>query len=431
MNELDRLKRLSAVRTNAGVGFLTPAAFPGNHCPLHTALALGSNVRGMSTLVIGTPECGIYSRTVVERSENAAGGLHWMYVLDSNEVVFGCRNGLIGAIEEMARAGAEAIMLISTCVPEVIGEDIEGIVQEVQPRIGARLIFVQLGHFKCNSHPSGFWKTLVAFGDLMKKGDARPDIINVLGRSPDEDHIPMPELLTALEERGFRLRYLAPRSNIEDIINAPDAMLNLVLSPYMNPLAEMMRQRHQVPFISLHETYDIPEVDLLYGSVAEALGIDRGRDLEERRQKALLLQERATAALPGVRYIATHRNALAPLPLALYLARFRTEPLLLHMEEFYPHDRKWAKALIGKGQDPLICHMVNERADAAILEHLCPDISFGEIPGGTGRIPCVPHLYELQGQIGYERTALLLNRTLSTLEGAKRQGAGRDRHGDP
>lgn len=431
MNELAHLKRLSAVRSNAGVKFLTPAAFPGNHCPLHTALALGSNVSGMSTLVIGTAECSIYSRTVVARSENKDSGLHWMYVLDTNEVVFGCRKGLIGAIEEMDRAGAKAVMLISTCVPEVIGEDIEGIVHEVQPRIEARLSFVQMGHFKCNGHPSGFWKTLVAFGDLMKRTKARPDAINVLGRSPEEDHVPMPELLTALEGRGFRLRCLAPKSDIGDFIAAPDARLNLVLSPYMNPLAEMMWQRHQVPFISLHEAYDVLEVDRLYGSVAEALGIDWGRDFEEQRQKALSLQDRAEDELPGVRYIATHRNALTPLPLALYMAGFRTEPLLLHMEEFYPDDRKWAKALIEKGQDPPMCHMVNEKADAAVLEGLCPDLSFGEVPGGTGRIPCVPHLYELQGQIGYERTALLLSRTLSALRGAKRQGTGRDRHGDP
>ena len=69
MNELKHLKRLSAVKSNAGIKFLTPAAFPGNHCPMHTALALSSNIKGMSTLLIGTAECGNYSRSIIEKNK--------------------------------------------------------------------------------------------------------------------------------------------------------------------------------------------------------------------------------------------------------------------------------------------------------------------------------------------------------------------------
>jgi nitrogenase molybdenum-iron protein alpha/beta subunit len=418
------LKRLSAVKTNAGVKFLTPAAFPGNHCPMHTALALSSNIRGMSTLVVGTSECGNYSRNVIAKPKGNE--LHWMYVLDASEVVFGCRKGLMEAIREMDRSGANAIMLILTCVPEVIGEDIEGIVRETQPHINATLNFVQMGHFKCNSYPSGYWKTLAAFAGLMKTQKTRADVINILGRSPEEAHIPMPELLTALLEKGFHLRCLAPKSDIEDFTAAPDARLSLILSPYMNPLAEVMRQKYQIPFISLHEIYEVSAIDDLYKSVAEALKIAWNGEFEKQRGKALSLQGRVREIFRGIRYIATHRNALMPLPLALYLAEFQMEPILLHLEEFYPDDHKWTKALLEKEQNPLLCHMVNEQADAPVLERLCPDFSFGEIPAGTNKIPCVPYLYELYGQIGYERTVLLLDRMLITLENAQGRNTRRD-----
>lgn len=428
MNGLKHLNRLSAVKSNAGVKFLTPAAFPGNHCPMHTALALSANIKGMSTLVVGTPECGTYSRNIIPPSQGKD-ALHWMYVLDANEVVFGCRSGLMEAIKEMDRAGAKTIMLILTCVPEVIGEDMEGILHEVQPRVKARLSFVQMGHFKCNSYPSGWWKTLVAFGDLMEQAEPRPDTINILGRSPEEDHIPMPELLTALRERGFRLRMLAPKSDIGDFIAAPGARLNLVVSPLMNPLAEVMRKKYQVPFISLHETYDISGIHRLYESVGEILGTDWGHEFEETRQKALSLQTRVSDAFGGLRYITAQMGIITPLPLALYLAGLHMEPLLLHVEEFYPDDRKWAKALNEKGHNPLICHMVNKEADAPVLEDLNPDFCFGELTEGTGRIPCISRLYELYGQIGYERTCLLLDKMLKTLENARRQKTRRDCHG--
>lgn len=64
MNDIKHLKCLSAVRSMAAVRQLTPAAYPGVHCPMHTALALAANIRGVSTLLIGTAECGYYSRNV-------------------------------------------------------------------------------------------------------------------------------------------------------------------------------------------------------------------------------------------------------------------------------------------------------------------------------------------------------------------------------
>lgn len=414
MKELSHLKRLSEVKSNSGVKFLTSAAFPGSNCPLHTALALSGNVKGMSTLVVGTPECGTYSRIVVSKSENAQNELHWMYILDSNEVVFGCRSGLIQAVREMDKAGAKAVMLLLTCVPEVIGEDIEGIVHEIQPQVSARLTYVQMGHFKCNSYPYGTWKTLLAFGSLMEMSQARSETINILGRGPEEDHIPMPVLLAELEKKGFGLRLLAPKSDIEDFIAAPDAKLNLVLSPFMNPLAEMMEKRYKVPFLNLHEAYDVCDIDNLYTHIAKLLRINWSHELFESRDEALSLHHRAKEVFNGLRYVMTRIGPLASLPLVRYLSQFQMKPLLLHLEEFYPNDRTLAESLNTRGMNPQICHMVNEDTDLPVIEHLAPDLCIGDLAEGKSTLPHVPHLYQLYGQIGYERTVMLLDRMLDS-----------------
>lgn len=422
MNQLNHLKKIASVKSNAGIKFLTPAAFPGSHCPLHTALALSANIRGMSTLVVGTSECSTYSRGVVKKAKHSKDALHWMYVLDSNEVVFGCREGVIDAIKQMNREGAEAIMVILTCVPEVIGEDIGGIIHEVQPQVKARLSSVLMGHFRCNSHPSGYWKTLLAFGGMMEKRDTNPNIVNILGRSMDEDHIPMPKLLVELEKKGLQLRMLAPKSDIKDFMEATDGKLNLVISPYMNPLADMMKKEYGIPYVSLHEVYDICEIDQKYREIEKILNISFDHGFEELREKALIVTKEAEKKLEGLRYISTEVNPMPPLSLAFYLNKFNMKPILLHMEEFYPDDRLWTKKLQEIGINPFVCHMVNNKSDAQVLEELEADVSFGEIFEGTGRIPCVSYLYELYGQIGYERTSLLLNRMLNTLENHKIQG---------
>lgn len=424
MNELTHCKRLSSVKSNSGVKFLTPDAFPGSHCPLHTALALSSNIKGMSTLVVGTSECGTYSRNVIYKSKHRDTGLHWMYVLDGNEVVFGCRKGLMETVQAMDQAGAKYIMLILTCVPEVIGEDAEGIVHELQPKVNARLCFVQLGHFKCNSHPSGFWKSLMAFGGLMQPVKTDAARINVLGRSPKEEHIPTPMLLTELSKKGFSLRMLAPKSEIEDFIAAPDARVNLVLSPYMNPLAEWMKAELGIPYFSLHDLYAVSQLDDLLLTLAQKLQIDWGDAFTDARSEALALEERGNMCFQGLSYITTPRNPLLPIPLASYLTKFQMSPLILHIDEFYPDDRRHAKELLSLGEDPILCHMVNDRADAEILERLQPALSFGEIYEGTGTIPAVPYLYELYGQVSYERTAQLLNRMLQTWECAQQTEGG-------
>lgn len=422
MNQLKHLKKIASIKSNAGVKFLTSAAFPGSHCPLHTALALSANIRGMSTLVVGTSECSTYSRGVVKKAKHSAEALHWMYVLDSNEVVFGCREGVINAIKQMDREGADAIMVILTCVPEVIGEDIEGIIHEAQPQVKARLSSVLMGHFRCNSYPSGYWKTLLAFGGMMEKRVTNPNIINILGRSIDEDHIPMPELLVELEKKGLQLRMLAPKSDIKDFMEATDGKLNLVISPDMNPLADMMEKEYEIPYISLHEIYDICEIDQAYRKVEKILNISFDNIFEELREKTLIISKEAEKKLEGLKYISTGINPMPPLSLVFYLNKFNMKPILLHMEEFYPDDRLWAKKLKEIEINPFICHMVNNKADAQILEKLDVDLSFGEIFEGTGKVPCVSYLYEVYGQIGYERTSLLLNRIMNTIENHKIQG---------
>ena len=416
MSNVSHLKRLSAVRSNAGVKVLTPCAFPGSHCPLHSALALAGNIRGVSSLVIGTPECVTYSRVVLQKPGRRHGELHWMYVLDAHEVVFGCRKGLLDAIRKMDRAGAKAILLIGTCVPDLIGEDIEGIVREAQQELSARLVFITLGHFKCNSFPSGSWNMLKAIGSLMEPRTVCPQVVNVMGRSPDEEHIPMPPLLSALERRGFTLRCLAPGSALEDFLEAPDAAANLVLSPFIDPLAADMEQAFGTPAFRLHSAYAPAKIHSLYAALAEKLGIQWKNEFDRERSEVLSLQEQADGRLHGLRYVGAHLGPLSALPLAAYLASLGMEPLMLHLEEFWPDDKQWSKALHAYGYDPYVCHMVNGDSDAPVLESLAPNLCLGELSGARLGFPCVPNLSDLYGLYGHERTAGLLKKLLHALK---------------
>lgn len=412
MSDWRHIKRLSSVKSNSGIKLLTPAGFPGSHCPMHTALALSAGIKGLSTLVVGTPECATYSKTVIPRPEGSSGELYWTYVLDANEVVFGCRDGLIEALETMDRAGARAILLIVTCVPELIGEDMEGLLYELQPRLSARLCFALLGHFKCSSHPPGYWRTLEALGSIMTSRETDPTCINVLGSTPGREQAQWPSLLSAVEAAGFRLRFLGYGTSLEDFLQAPDAALNLVVSPYADALAVHMEQDFGIPRIQLHNKYAASDIDDLYGDVAERLGTEWGDRFKAEREQAASLQEQAAGQLKGCRYVSMHLGDSMPVPMAVFLAGLGMEPLLLSMEEYYPDDRRWSKSLVSLGHDPWVCHMVNPVADVKLLESLEPDLCLGGPLGPGNKTPFVPRMFELHGMVGYERTSWLLTRIL-------------------
>jgi nitrogenase molybdenum-iron protein alpha/beta subunit len=386
---------------------------------MHTALALGGEVEGLSTLVVGTPECATYSRFVIPQAEGRQGELHWMYVLDAHEVVFGCREGLIQALRKMDQAGAKAVLILVTCVPELIGEDMEGVIHEIQGDLSARLCYVQLGHFKCSSYPSGYWKTLKALGGLMEPAATRDDCINVLGRSPGGqlwNHQPLPWILGALQEAGYSLRFLGAGSSLDDFLEAPDARLNLVVSPYADPLALHMEQEFGIPRFSLHELYHTEEISRAYEEIAALLGLSWENAFRAQREEADLLQEQAAVRLRGIRYVSVNTGAAMALPLAVYLAEAGMEPLLVQLDEFYPNDRQWAKRLTSLGHNPWVCHMVNKEADLPMLEELAPDLCLGGMLSPGGGIASVPRLMDLGGTMGFERTASLLKRIYLALE---------------
>ncbi len=412
-NMLTHLKKLSTLQSNKGVHFLTPAAIPGSHCPMNAAARLAGSIQGLSSLIIGTHECAYYSRLVLREPYGKAGELHWMYVLDANEVVFGCREGLNQALIEMDQAGAKVILLIVTCLPELIGEDMEAIIHELQPKLAARLISIPAPHFACNSHPSGIWRTLEAIAGIMQQHTIVPHSANLLGlHASSSSETP---LLTSLSVTGVKLRSLGPDSTLDEFLCAPDAAINIVLSPYMVPLAKRMAKDFNTPFVYLHDKYSIEDIDMAYARIGEILTLDFGDAFTKGRNALRKAQERADVNLRELSFFATDIS-LDPIPLSAYLSTQGMKPLLLHIEEFYQEDRQWAQALHTKGHDPLVCHRVNTLAEVSVFEMLKPAFNLGPVPPSLKqKISHVDQLHKMNGTFGHERTTWLLDKILQAL----------------
>lgn len=386
---LKHLRRLSAVKSERVIEMLTPAANPGSHCPMHTTLSLAGRMAGVSTLVIGMPECGTYSKMVIPEPFGKAGELHWVYLLDGNEVVFGCSKGLGEAIKEMDAAGARAILLIVTCIPNLIAEDVELLVQELEPQLStARLAVVQAAHFTCSSYPPGYWRTLAAMGSLMEEGleTGTARTMNIMSFGAQRTAAG-PELGELLEGQGWRIRHLGPGSALEDYLEAPEASLNIVASPHFAELAAVMEKRFGIPSVQLHSAYSCTEIEQAYERIAELLDIPQQKATYPARQEVLALEREIEARMKGVTFAITE-GRVDPLPLAAYFTRLGLEPVLIHMEGFGHGDKAWGRTIVKSGFDPLVCHMASPETDGAVIAELSPGICVGRplVPRAQGTV---------------------------------------------
>ena len=198
-------------------------------------------------------------------------------------------------------------------------------------------------------------------------------------------------------------------------MNAPDAALNLVLSSYTQPLAAKMEASFGVPCAPLHNAFAVEDIDRVYEMIAKTFGIDWGGGFDGWYNRAVKLEARAKRELNGLKY-ALLPGVDMPAALAVYLAGFGMEPLIVNIEDFHNEDLVYAKQLKAMGFDPPVCRMMNIDLDITVVKRLNPDISFGYMPDPIEGFRCAEDMGDFFGITGYERTAGILSRLFTVLE---------------
>ncbi len=418
MSSLSHLKRLSTVRSGKNIKFLTPAVYSGGWCPMPIACNVAEGVDDLSYLLVCMPECATYSRGMTTRPEGERGELRRTYVLDANEVIFGCREGVCDALRQMDAEGAKAILMVATCVTDLIGEDFEGIINEMQPQLKARLAYVKLGQFKNFGTPMGTARTAEAMALLMEPRETKPGTANVLFIEPwrsQNTPTEYPLIIHALERRGVPIRRITADADLASYLAAPEAEVNLVISSYMQPLAEKMNAMFGTQFVDLHNAFSVSEIDAAYARIEQLFGVSLAGEFDGWRRKAIELEERARKELAGVKYVMLTEVDM-PVRLALYLAGFGMEPLLLHVSDMLDEDIRHAKTLKALGVDPPICRLMHDEHDIRIIRDMEPDICFGYLRNPVEGIKCAEEMNDFFGITGYERTVGILERIFTVLE---------------
>ena len=162
---LKKLGRLSEITSMKDVRQLTTAMFPGTHCPLMGAAMAVRGIQDAYMLLVGTDECAYYTKHMTLYSQDFGGvdGRCLSVVLDAQNVTFGCAAKMEEAFDELVREyHPKAVFLVTTCIPELIGDDMDAIAGGLSQQYDIPVMAVHTEHFKCDNHLPGLERTITA-----------------------------------------------------------------------------------------------------------------------------------------------------------------------------------------------------------------------------------------------------------------------------
>lgn len=362
------MKRLQELHSYGEIQSPSNAIRRGMHCPLFGCTLLMQQLEKTAVLLLGTEECGFYSKEILKvvNREHYLEAPVYCYALEERDVIFGCEEPVLSLLQAIeTREKPEAVYLVSTCVPELIGMDMEGLARRAREQMQAELFYVDADNFKQNSHIDGMSDMTAALAGKMKPFWGERQGVNLLGGR--ETGLRGTELGRFLERRHIPIRAVLPsETSLESLQEAPQAQLNLVLDATGCKLARRMEELG-VPYVTFGR-YASPERILqAYRAMEAALGLepDPAWDQEAARtQAAWDVLRQAPEARKRVIY---GNSPLISFDVCLMLHRLGFELLACFVVSYQDLERELFPAFQASGMNPYMALLT----DFSRTEELC------------------------------------------------------------
>ena len=228
-------------------------------CQLYLSSSIINTMLNIAIIIHGPVGCGganIFSagttRTVQRLRDPKASGLLWLSTnLDSADVITGGEKKLREAIAYADKEfQPEAIMVVSTCVPSLIGDDLDTILSTMQPQSTAKLVPIHCAGFKTTINATAYdavyhgilrtlmikrfedydEPTLVDEIEQFKQRLQRSRTVNIFNMSSisRDDELELTRLLNALE---LKVRIFPCYAHPNDFETIEEAALNVSVCP--------------------------------------------------------------------------------------------------------------------------------------------------------------------------------------------------------
>lgn len=198
-------------------------------------------------------------------------------IVNEEDVIFGAEERLETALELLySRCRPELIAVLTTDAPEIIGDNVDDVLQTVEQEVDCQLIAVGAGSLN-GDHLDGFRATLETLVNLMTPQETTPMSVNFVGIT-DEVSSPFDasDLEALLAPLGIHTNaILLSDTTLEEIKRAPAAALNVVLNEEIGlSTAKMMERQFGIPYLVGGLPYGIEGTSQWLLEVASFFGVE-------------------------------------------------------------------------------------------------------------------------------------------------------------
>lgn len=372
---LGRLNRLSKVQTIKDIPQLTTALFPGTHCPLMGAAMIAGGIKDCLLVIVGTDECSYYTKSLT--LSDRYGGINGRcvsVVLDSHDVTFGSAESMHKAFKEIvAEYRPKCVMLVTTCVIEVIGDDYDAIAEELTKQYSIPVMAVHTEHFKCEDHFPGFERAITACQSIMQPQECDGSV-NVLGQRFGD--FADTELYALLTKSGVKIGVQLPSGcTSDDIRRAPAAKINIVVNDIALPLAQAMQEQYNIHYVYFNRFAAPEKILQAYQHLFAYLELPLPAEVNAKFDECKALEQETMPVVQGVPYIFGNTQYDC-FELNNYLCRLGLVPQLIQSNKLRQEHFEDIKGILAT-TDPYVCKAANIAPLQYVYDVLHPWIYIG------------------------------------------------------
>lgn len=379
-----RLKRLSEIQSSKDIFGDCSAISCGVFCPTFGVSVCAPLIQDGAVLIVGTPECTWYAKnSSIYHAIDPGWDRFYCCAMEEQDITFGENGAIVKAICDIAaEPDIHCIFLASTCVPEIIGDDLEAIAKAGEKLSGIPVLPVRIAHYdhKCNEFGVAVSRTLESLGSLMEAQPKQPKTVNLLGRnfhSAVDGSLRDTELVKLLQTHGIAIQRILPdRCSTSELKKAPSVALNIVTNEVGRELAYYMEKHFGIPYVLFEPSFDLDYIRAGYDKLQKCLGISMEQELCGRKREAKAAIHNGRRLLQGKSFINGGRPPDA-FEAAEFLAEMGMKPLLIHAYRLCENSSKRIEKILQRGWNPYVNYVANPEGAAALTEELAPDIYIG------------------------------------------------------
>ena len=417
---LGRLNRLSKVQTIKDIPQLTTALFPGTHCPLMGAAMIAGGIKDCLLVIVGTDECSYYTKSLT--LSDRYGGINGRcvsVVLNSHDVTFGSAESMHKAFKEIvSEYQPKCVMLVTTCVIEVIGDDYDAIAEELTKQYSIPVMAVHTEHFKCEDHFPGFERAITACQSIMQPQKCDGSV-NVLGQRFGD--FADTELYVLLTKGGVKIGVQLPSGcTSDDIRRAPAAKVNIVVNDIALPLAQKMQEQYGIPYVYFNRFATPEKILQAYQHLFDYLELPLPAEVGAKFDECKALEQETVSVVQGVPYIFGNTQYDC-FELNSYLCRLAMVPQLIQSNKLREEHFTDIESILAT-TDPYVCKAANIAPLQYVYDVLHPWIYIGHEFGERLRRKGIAQLHSDPAgkMLGFECNTFLLKILKQAVADAKK-----------